>query len=116
MEISFLILLLIGSVGMTMIVVEGEIFVPIKNFMKKFMPSFFMKMMDCHQCCGFWSGLLLSFFFYTPMWAGMDTGDCIINLMQTLGKNFASGCAASLLSVFWAAIMMFIESKTMIQN
>jgi hypothetical protein len=111
MEIASLILMLLGGVGMTTIIVEGEIFVPIKNFLAKFMPKFFMKMMGCHQCCGFWSGLLISLFFIFPFQVDCQWGQIVLNC----GKNFANGCAVSLLSVLWASFMLYIESQTIIR-
>ena len=105
--------MLVGGVGMTVIIVESSIFVPIKNFMKKFMFQSFMKMMDCHQCCGFWSGIFISIFFLSPF---SNLFGNWFSLVQILGKMFASGCAISLLSVFWASLMMLIESKTVINN
>jgi ammonia channel protein AmtB len=112
MALGNIILLLLGSVGMTTIIVEGAIFVPVKNFLKKFMPEYIMKLLDCHQCCGFWSGLFISLFFLPPWHLGPE----FIDVFVGLGKNFASGCASSLLSVFWATTMLFIESKTTINQ
>jgi len=40
MALSLLLLMLLGGVGMTTIIVEGTIFLPIKDFLKKFMPKF----------------------------------------------------------------------------
>jgi|688.fasta_scaffold73309_4 ammonia channel protein AmtB len=111
MALGMVLLMLLGGVGMCAIIVEGEIFVPVKNFLKKFMPEFFMKMLNCHQCCGFWSGLLLSLFFIHP-WHETS----VLNNFYNFGLNFASACAVSLLSVFWATIMVFIESKTTING
>lgn len=110
LALSNLVLMLVGGVGMTVIIVEGQIFVPVKEFLKKFMPAFFMKMLDCHQCCGFWSGLILSFFFMYPF----EPVNSLTYMIYEIGKNFAAGCAVSLLSVFWASIMLFIESKTVV--
>jgi uncharacterized membrane protein YfcA len=105
-------LILFGGVGMTNIIVEGEIFVPIKNLLKKFMPKFFMKMMDCHQCCGFWSGIFVSLFVLPPFYANVP----LLNLVTGLGQNFACGCAVSMMAVFWANFMLLIESKTVING
>lgn len=112
MALALLLLMLLGGVGMTTIIVEGTIFVPIKDFFKKFMPNFFMNMLDCHQCCGFWSGLFISLFFINPV---DISGDLVLSLYN-LGKNFAAACAVSLLAVFWATFMLFIESKTSINQ
>ena len=107
MALALFFLMLLGSVGMTVIIVEGAIFFPIKEFLKKFIPEYVMKVLDCHQCCGFWSGLFLSFFFLTPTYDGN-----VLETILQLGKNFANGCATSLLAVFWATFMVFLESKT----
>ncbi len=107
-----ILLMLLGGVGMTVIIVESSIFVPIKNFLQKFMPKFFMQMMDCHQCCGFWSGIFVSLFFLWPF----SFESKWLNMLLDTGKNFSTGCAVSLLSVFWASFMMLIESKTVIKN
>jgi hypothetical protein len=112
MALSLLLLMLLGGVGMTTIIVEGTIFLPIKDFLKKFMPKFFMTMLDCHQCCGFWSGIFVSLFFLNPVDA---SGDWSLSLYN-FGKNFATGCSVSLLAVFWATLMLFIESKTSINQ
>ena len=113
LEMSNLFLMLLGGVGMTVIIVESSIFVPIKNFLKKFMFQSFMKMMDCHHCCGFWSGVFISLFFVFPFATVLESW---VIILQTLGKMFATGCGVSLLSVFWASFMMLIESKTVINN
>lgn len=102
--------MLVGGVGMTVIIVEGEIFVPIKNVLKKVLPEFVMKMMNCHQCCGFWSGLLISILFFVPDFSSWFSG------VQSVGKNFATGCAVSLLSYFWAYLVTFIEANTVIRS
>jgi hypothetical protein len=111
MAISMFLLMLLGAVGMTVIIVEGAIFVPVKTFLKRFIPEAIMKVLDCHQCCGFWSGLIMSLFFLQPL-DGIDFTVTLYNL----GKNFAVGCATSLLAVFWATFMLFLESKTTISQ
>jgi ammonia channel protein AmtB len=111
MAIDLLIMCLLGGVGMTTIIVEGTIFMPIKAFLKKFVPEKIMKIMDCHQCCGFWSGIFMSLLLYTPN----ITGNALA-IIHDLGINFACACAVSLLSVLWATVMLFIESKTTINQ
>lgn len=111
MEIGLVLLMLTGGVGMTTIIVEGDIFVPVKEFLRKFMPAYVMKMLGCHQCCGFWSGIFISLFFLPPFSVELEWWNILLNL----GKNFASGCAVSLLSVLWASVMLYIESQTIIR-
>ncbi len=118
MALGNLIFLLLAGVGMTTIIVEGEIFVPVKNFLEKFMPKFFMKMLNCHQCCGFWSGFLLSMIFLPPVvsFSTLSIWQIFGELLLKLGHNFAAGCAVSLLAVFWAIFAMFLESKTSVNQ
>lgn len=112
LEVSSLILLLLGGVGMTAIIVESEIALFVKNILEKFMPKFVINALNCYQCTGFWSGFILSFVFMNPF----EVSYGFPYLVLELGKNFATGCATSLLSVLWASTMLLIESKTVINN
>lgn len=66
MNITTLLFLFVATAGMTGIVVDGTILMPVKSVFKKFMPAKFMELFDCYQCSGFWCGafcgyLLLGF-------------------------------------------------------
>ena len=53
-----LILFILGVVGMTHIVVDGEISEPVHKWIEPRWPVI-ARTMDCHQCAGFWCGLVL---------------------------------------------------------
>ena len=118
MALGELVFMLLAGVGMTTIIVEGEIFLPVKNLLEKFMPKFFMKMLNCHQCCGFWSGCFLSMVFLPPIvnFGNLTLWQICGYLLLKLGYNFAAGCAVSLIAVFWAIFAMFLESKTSVNQ
>ncbi len=52
-------LFILGVVGMTHIVVDGEIFAPVHEWIKPRSLLLF-KIMDCYQCAGFWCGVMLA--------------------------------------------------------
>ena len=74
-------LFVLGIVGMTHIIVDGEISAPVYQWVKPRLP-FVARIMDCYQCCGFWCGLGLG--------------------LALLGHDplvvFAAGCAGSFLA------------------
>lgn len=76
-----LILFCLGVVGMTHIIVDGEIFAPIHQWIKLRLPIA-ARVMDCYQCAGFWCGIALglTLLSYRPL------------------VVFAAGCAGSFLA------------------
>jgi hypothetical protein len=46
---------LLGTIGLTAMLVDGKIFQPLRN------KTTLWGMLTCYQCCGFWSGLLCQF-------------------------------------------------------
>ncbi len=76
-----LLLFILGVVGMTHIIVDGEISEPVYQWIKPRLPIV-ARVMDCYQCAGFWCGLALG--------------------AALLGRNplvvFAAGCAGSFLA------------------
>lgn len=115
-----LILLVFGSVGMTAIIVEGTIFVPVKDFMEKYIPkiygtdsagnrTFLMKLLNCYQCTGFWSGVFIGMLLYADYSSG-------INLVNSLKYVFAGACAASCCSVFFANFMTYLEANSIVST
>jgi hypothetical protein len=97
-----------GSIGFTQIVVDSEIAKPVKNLLGKFMPKFFMKLIDCYQCCGFWSGII----------CGLCCIDynLIISDWTLVRFIFVCGCAGSCLSYFWAYFLTFLEANTVLRS
>jgi hypothetical protein len=76
-----LILFILGVVGMDHIIVDGEISAPVYQWIKPRVPII-GRIMDCHQCAGFWCGIVLGL-------ALLSHQPCII---------FAAGCAGSFLA------------------
>jgi hypothetical protein len=76
-----LILFILSVIGMTHIIVDGEISEPIHAWAKP-RCSWLADLMDCYQCCGFWCGVGLG----------------LILLSYRPGIVFAAGCAGSFLA------------------
>lgn len=53
-----LVLFILGVVGMTHIIVDGEISEPVYEWIEPRLPVV-ARVMDCYQCAGFWCGLAL---------------------------------------------------------
>lgn len=106
MELTNLVLFVIGSVGMTHIVVEGEIFRPVRSFVEKYTFNFLSKLINCYQCSGFWCGVFMGLGLYFPE---------NYNL-QSIFRIFACGCVSSCLSYFWAMYLTYIEANTTIKT
>lgn len=75
-----LILFILGVIGMTHIVVDGEIGEPVYEWIKPRLPRV-ARAMDCYQCAGFWCGLTLG----------------VVLLSHNPLTVFAAGCAGSFL-------------------
>lgn len=105
MEIVNLFFCVIGTVGMTQIIVESEISAKFKSVLEKFAPKFLMNLLNCYQCSGFWSGIFMGLIFYFPK---------EISFFD-LGKIFAIGCTGSCLSYFYAMFLMYLEANTQIK-
>lgn len=91
-----LILFLIGSVGMTHIIIDGSIFNGPRVFLKNNIPSYLHNLFECYMCCGFWCGVALGYFLIT----------------DNFYLIFACGCTSSLLSQLHANILNVLESIT----
>ena len=76
-----LLLFILGVVGMTHIIVDGEISEPVYEWIEPRLPAV-ARVMDCYQCAGFWCGLALGL-------ALLSYWPCIV---------FAAGCAGSFLA------------------
>jgi len=85
-----LLLFLLAAIGMTLIIVEGSIFVPAKKWLADHGWLKLVELLNCSQCTGFWSGVFLGYF--------IDPAPGLTNLAVRL---FSYGCISSLVS--WAA-------------
>lgn len=94
-----------GCIGVTHILVDGEIFRPVKELLSKYLPSFIMKLLNCYQCTGFWSGVLFGMFLYCD----------VDNLKNSFVIAFLTGGASSCLSYFWALILTYLEANSIVK-
>lgn len=89
-----LIIFILGSVGMTHIIIDGAIFDIPRKILRRTLPLYLHNLFECYMCCGFWCGVFLSYFL--------------------LSKNpffvFSCGCSCSLLSHFHATFLNFLET------
>jgi len=76
-----LLLFILGVVGMTHIIVDGEISEPVYKWIGPRLPVG-ARIMDCYQCAGFWCGLAL--------------GLALLSYRPVV--VFAAGCAGSFLA------------------
>jgi hypothetical protein len=116
-----LLLFVFGSIGMAHIIVDGSIFQTRREKIKKraetpvqpawyrwtyeengYHYSYFRwakaKIVECHMCCGFWTGLLV----------------CPFTLSHNPAKMFIAGCAASFLSMAGALIFNWLEANSVV--
>lgn len=89
-----LILFLVGSVGMTHIIIDGSIFDKPRRFLKNNLPEYLHNLFECYMCCGFWCGVIM--------------GSLIIT--DKIPLIFACGCTASALSHLHATVLNTLES------
>lgn len=54
----------IASVGLSMILVDGAIMKPVRDAVKRWNWTWVDKLLSCHQCSGWWSGLIISLLWY----------------------------------------------------
>lgn len=115
----------LASVGLTAILVDGKIFQPLRNGLHAFhavseekrsqgkFPFFRLPIdmihgvMTCHQCCGFWCGLVCSCIILYDKNFEMVVRD--LELLVVL----CGGFAGSILSLLYLRIDEFLFAKTM---
>lgn len=91
-----LILFCLATIGMTNIIVDSNLFEPIRNWIKEKMPEKIYDLITCHQCCGTWCGFLCG----------------AILLTNNIWIILCCGCAGSYLASINYLITEYILSKT----
>ena len=91
-----LILFILAVIGMTHIVVDSEISIPVYKWIEP-RCAILAKVMDCYQCAGFWCGLVLG-------WVLLCPNPPVI---------FAAACAGSFLAQlgYWTLEALEISAK-----
>ena len=117
-----LVLFLAGSIGLAHVLVDGHIFAWLRDWLREptlhrwlswlaYSPSFMQnsakwlvgkvsEMINCHQCCGFWTGLLCAWLTFSE-----------IHGWQIL----VGGFAGSFLSMFFAILFNYLEAQTVLK-
>jgi 1-aminocyclopropane-1-carboxylate deaminase/D-cysteine desulfhydrase-like pyridoxal-dependent ACC family enzyme len=90
MIMSFL-LFSLAVIGMTHIIVDSSIFRPVRELLKRVLPSSISSVFDCYQCAGTWCGFLLGFLLVSK--------DPIIIFSCGMAGSFLANLAANLLNV-----------------
>lgn len=59
--VNFL-LFCMATIGLTCIILESNIFAPIRNILSHILPTKVYEVFECHQCMGTWAGFLIGYF------------------------------------------------------
>ena len=101
-----IVLWLLGSVGMTNIIVESEISKAVKDKIKNYLPAFLMKGLNCYQCSGFWCGAFCTGLMHICNGWGWEK----------LYLVFLGGCATSFLATIFAFYQTYLEANSIISD
>ena len=96
-EYTRLFLFVFAVIGMTHIIVDSNLFAPVRDWLKTRLPEKVYWVMECYQCCGTWCGFLLAL-------ALLSYNPLII---------IAGGFAGSFLASWAAFHLNYIEARTM---
>lgn len=97
---------ILGSIGMTNIIVESDIARVLKDKIKPYLSEFFMKGLNCYQCTGFWSGVFTTTLLFVFNNWNYEKLHCI----------FLGGCATSFLATFFAFLQTYLEANSVISD
>ena len=98
-------LFVLGTIGMSHIIVDGKIFQGVRALLERTLPDFVCEVFRCYQCCGFWCGLFVGYFTLT---GGLQPWYWLI------AQTFVCGCAGSFLSAWGAVYLNVLEAKMVI--
>lgn len=99
-----------GCIGITSIIVDGEIFKKLREYLKLIGPEFINKLLSCYQCSGFWVGIIIgSLLFLNDFFKEIESGYVVFTAI------LLSGGASSALSYFWALYLTYLEANSLIK-
>jgi len=102
--VDFLVFLF-GCIGITSIIVDGEIFKPIKDYIENKVPKFINTLLNCYQCSGFWVGIIFGVFLQYKY----------LNSFSDFAYLFLLGGLSSAASYFYALYLTYLEANSMVQ-
>lgn len=86
----------LAVIGMTNIIVDSNLFAPVREYLKKELPPKVYEILECHQCCGTWCGFLCG----------------LILISWNPFVILLCGCAGSCLASAFYMLTEFLLSKT----
>ena len=96
---------LFGCVGITSIIVDGEIFKPVKDYIHNKVPEFFNSLLNCYQCSGFWVGIIFATVINYKY----------LNNLPNIASLILYGGLVSAASYFYALYLTYLEANSMVQ-
>jgi hypothetical protein len=94
-----LILFVLAAIGMTNILVQGNIFQPVRDFLAKRLPQKLYQVFECHQCMGTWCGFFCGY----------------ILLSHNPFTVFCCGMAGSFLATAASIVLDYLVSKSVLE-
>jgi hypothetical protein len=83
-----------ATIGLTNVITESTIADPIREWWKKHTNELFGDAIDCHQCVGWWSGLLCSVLFFNlsfgfiPIMFGCAFAGSFLSPFEKVSRNY----------------------------
>lgn len=90
-----LILFVLATIGLTTIVLESSLFLPVRTFLEKILPAKVYEVFKCNQCMGTWCGFFCG-------WALISHSPIII---------ICCGFAGSYVAVLGSVIVDYLGAK-----
>lgn len=96
-----------ASIGLTHIIVDSKIAMPVRNFFDKRLPSYISSAIHCYQCSGFWCGLVSGMICFWPVVYSLHWFHVIFYFI-------AAGWAGSFLGNFSAIYFNYLDAQSLI--
>lgn len=94
-----IILFVAGVIGLTHIVVDGKIFLAVREFVRRRLPVWMFSLLTCYQCSGFWAGLFCGWLAFPK---------------ASAWQILTAGFAGSFLATLGAACLNYLEARTLV--
>jgi hypothetical protein len=113
---TYFLLFLLSSMGLTHIIVDSSIAEEPVKWLKNILPKKILwfhpaEALDCHQCTGFWIGLLCSVIWGIP-WMGISLSGIYIWLM--LVRWILCGCVSSVVCLWVSHYFTYLQARAII--
>jgi hypothetical protein len=89
-----------ACVGLTNIILESNIFAPIRNFLSNILPTKVYEVFECHQCMGVWVGFLIGYLLFSS------------SVIIVLVCGFASSFLCDSYSMIYKTVFTWVMKNT----